>query len=303
MSHMPPFQPRLPHHCRTTTRNHDRNPRIGFTAVAKQIEKGIAPRGRRLLFPLAWIAENPSEPRPVFCEVSFPSRQRPLRKRQIGWRRQNGRTLGGRFRRTKRRPRRRARHPASRTAKSGWTSRPPALAIVRARQKPALIFKGGKTALQRMRGTDPTIFCCTIFNLVERRELQYAVSTPSVFGVLVGHDEFGNHLLSAPRHGSCAPDSKRPLGVIYNGRGGKPRWTPPGWNGWASPQPVDVPPTEEDYKTPSLAATAYGEPDRPRRSRFRPDGSNPQTGPTPAQPAAIYDGRGALAPKAWSPGP
>ena len=76
------------------------------------------------------------------------------------------------------------------------------------------------------------------------------------FGVLVGHDEFGNAYYRRPGIDPALGFERR--WVIYNGVA-EASMTPPGWNGWLH-HTVDVPPTEEDYKPYAWEKAHIGNP-------------------------------------------
>src|SRR6202035_5607926 len=66
---------------------------------------------------------------------------------------------------------------------------------------------------------------------------------PRRFGVLVGHDEFGNACYRRPGIDPALGFERR--WVIYNGVS-EASMVPPGWNGWLH-HTVDVTPTQESY--------------------------------------------------------
>jgi NADH:ubiquinone oxidoreductase subunit len=109
------------------------------------------------------------------------------------------------------------------------------------------------------------------------------------FGVLVGHDEFGNAYYRRPGIDPALGFERR--WVIYNGVS-EASMTPPGWNGWLH-HTVDVPPTEEDYKSHPWEKPHMGNPTG-TPAAIRPDGSTLRAGPR--QPTGgDYE--------AWNPGP
>ena len=109
------------------------------------------------------------------------------------------------------------------------------------------------------------------------------------FGVLVGHDEFGNAYYRRPGIDPALGFERR--WVIYNGVA-EASMTPPGWNGWLH-HTVDVPPTEEDYKSHPWEKPHMGNPTG-TPAAIRPDGSTLRAGPR--QPTGgDYE--------AWNPGP
>jgi NADH:ubiquinone oxidoreductase subunit len=109
------------------------------------------------------------------------------------------------------------------------------------------------------------------------------------FGVLVGHDEFGNTYYRRPGIDPALGFERR--WVIYNGVA-EASMTPPGWNGWLH-HTVDTPPTEEDYKPHPWQLPHMGNPTG-TPAAIRPDGSTLRPGPR--QPTGgDYE--------AWSPGP
>jgi NADH:ubiquinone oxidoreductase subunit len=109
------------------------------------------------------------------------------------------------------------------------------------------------------------------------------------FGVLVGHDEFGNAYYRRPGIDPALGFERR--WVIYNGVS-EASMTPPGWNGWLH-HTVDVPPTEEDYKPHPWQKPHMGNPTGTPEA-IRPDGSTLMPGPR--QPTGgDYE--------AWTPGP
>jgi NADH:ubiquinone oxidoreductase subunit len=109
------------------------------------------------------------------------------------------------------------------------------------------------------------------------------------FGVLVGHDEFGNAYYRRPGIDPALGFERR--WVIYNGVS-EASMTPPGWNGWLH-HTVDVAPTEEDYKSHPWEKPHMGNPTG-TPAAIRPDGSTLRAGPR--QPTGgDYE--------AWNPGP
>ena len=78
------------------------------------------------------------------------------------------------------------------------------------------------------------------------------------FGVLVGHDEFGNAYYRRPGIDPALGFERR--WVIYNGVS-EASMTPPGWNGWLH-HTVDVAADRGRLQVPSLGKAAYGKPDR-----------------------------------------
>jgi NADH:ubiquinone oxidoreductase subunit len=109
------------------------------------------------------------------------------------------------------------------------------------------------------------------------------------FGVLVGHDEFGNTYYRRPGIDPALGFERR--WVIYNGVA-EASMTPPGWNGWLH-HTVDTPPTEEDYKPHPWQLPHMGNPTGTPFA-IRPDGSTLRPGPR--QPTGgDYE--------AWNPGP
>jgi NADH:ubiquinone oxidoreductase subunit len=109
------------------------------------------------------------------------------------------------------------------------------------------------------------------------------------FGVLVGHDEFGNAYYRRPGIDPALGFERR--WVIYNGVS-EASTTPPGWNGWLH-HTVDVPPTEDDYKPHPWQKPHMGNPTG-TPAAIRPDGSTLRPGPRQAT-GGDYE--------AWSPGP
>ena len=109
------------------------------------------------------------------------------------------------------------------------------------------------------------------------------------FGVLVGHDEFGNTYYRRPGIDPALGFERR--WVIYNGVS-EASMTPPGWNGWLH-HTVDVAPTEEDYKAHPWEQPHMGNPTG-TPAAIRPDGSTLRPGPRQAT-GGDYE--------AWSPGP
>ena len=109
------------------------------------------------------------------------------------------------------------------------------------------------------------------------------------FGVLVGHDEFGNAYYRRPGIDPALGFERR--WVIYNGVA-EASMTPPGWNGWLH-HTVDVAPTEEDYKAHPWEQRHMGNPTG-TPAAIRPDGSTLRPGPRQAT-GGDYE--------AWSPGP
>ncbi len=78
------------------------------------------------------------------------------------------------------------------------------------------------------------------------------------FGVLVGHDEFGNAYYRRPGIDPALGFERR--WVIYNGVA-EASMTPPGWNGWLH-HTVDAAADRGRLQAPPVAIAAYGKPDR-----------------------------------------
>jgi NADH:ubiquinone oxidoreductase subunit len=179
---------------------------------------------------------------------------------------------------------RRAPHPASRTAKSGWTAGR-RLAIVRAR-KSLRSFPGENGAPRMLEQIQQ--FLLHYFTWWNGANFNTRFYTKR-FGVLVGHDEFGNTYYRRPGIDPALGFERR--WVIYNGVA-EASMTPPGWNGWLH-HTVDTPPTEEDYKPHPWQLPHMGNPTGTPFA-IRPDGSTLRPGPR--QPTGgDYE--------AWSPGP
>ena len=162
---------------------------------------------------------------------------------------------------------------------------PPLIAIVRGAQKLALFSR--ETAHSYAVGPNQGLRAA-LFHLVDGANFNTLFYTRR-FGVLVGHDEFGNTYYRRPGIDPALGFERR--WVIYNGVA-EASMTPPGWNGWLH-HTVDVAPTEETYKAFGWEKPHIGNPTG-TPAAIRPDGSTLRPGPR--QPTGgDYD--------AWSPGP